>query len=98
MCRNINVNVSLSTENKESDFIKFNGTYGDSIKGSLNAEFVHTNVNLEGKDTSKLQSSFGSLKKEEVNVKKLLKDSKGRLVPIALYTVLSVLKSLCQTK
>lgn len=77
----MSVNVSLSTENKESDFIKFNGTYSDKMQGNLDANFVHTNVNLEGKDTSKLQSSFGSLKKEEVNVKKLLKDSKGRSEP-----------------
>ncbi|KAG7242002.1 hypothetical protein INR49_024630, partial [Caranx melampygus] len=69
--------------NRESDFIKFNGTYGDRIQGSLDASFVHTNVNLEGKDTSKLQSAFGSLKKEEVNVKKLLKDSKGRVLDMS---------------
>ncbi|KAG7242105.1 hypothetical protein INR49_024151 [Caranx melampygus] len=73
----------ITPENRESDFIKFNGTYGDRIQGSLDASFVHTNVNLEGKDTSKLQSAFGSLKKEEVNVKKLLKDSKGRVLDMS---------------
>lgn len=65
----------------ETDFIKYNGTYGDNIQGSVDANFVHANVTLEGKDSSKLQSSFGSLKKEEVDVQKLLRDSKDRLVP-----------------
>lgn len=76
-----NLNVSLSTVVMETDFIKYNGTYGDHIQGNVDANFVHSNVTLEGKDSSKLQSSFGSLKKEEVDVQKLLRDSKDRLVP-----------------
>ncbi|XP_053183146.1 gasdermin Eb [Scomber japonicus] len=67
----------------ETDFIKYNGTYGDHIQGSLGANFVHTNLNLEAKDSSKLQSSFGSLKKEEVDVQKLLRDSKGRILDMS---------------
>lgn len=39
---------------------------------------VKVNLNVEGKDTSKLQSSFGRLKKEEVDVQKLLRDSKDK--------------------
>ncbi|XP_018544241.1 gasdermin Eb [Lates calcarifer] len=64
----------------ETDFITYNGTYGDNIQGTMDANFVHSNVNLEGKDSSKLQSSFGSLKKEEMNVQRLLQDSKGRVL------------------
>ncbi|CAK6960544.1 gasdermin Eb [Scomber scombrus] len=67
----------------ETDFIKYNGTYGDHIQGTLGANFVHTNLNLEGKDSSKLQSAFGSLKKEEVDVQKLLRDSKGRILDMS---------------
>ncbi|XP_039972683.1 gasdermin Eb [Xiphias gladius] len=68
---------------KETDFIKYNGTYGGNIQGALDANFVHSTVNVEGKDSSKLQSSFGSLKKEEVNVQKLLRDSKGRVLDMS---------------
>ncbi|XP_073342240.1 gasdermin Eb [Pagrus major] len=67
----------------ETDFIKFNGTYGENIKGNVEANFTHTSVTLEGKDSSKLQSSFGSLKKEEVDVQKLLRDSKDRLLDMS---------------
>lgn len=76
-----NLNVSLSTGIIETDFIKYNGTYGDNIQGNVDASFVLSGVSVQGKDSSKLQSSFGSLKKEEVDVQKLLRDSKDRLVP-----------------
>ncbi|XP_044063397.1 gasdermin Eb [Siniperca chuatsi] len=66
----------------ETDFIKYNGTYGDNIQGTLDANLVLT-VSLEGKDSSKLQSSFGSLKKEEVDVQKLLRDSKDRFLDMS---------------
>ncbi|KAM6995690.1 gasdermin-E-like [Tautogolabrus adspersus] len=68
----------------ESDFIKYNGTYGDNIQGSVDANIlVGSSLKLEGKDSSKLQSSFGSLKKEEVDVQKLLRDSRGRLLDMS---------------
>ncbi|KAI3360960.1 hypothetical protein L3Q82_013170, partial [Scortum barcoo] len=67
----------------ETDFIKYNGTFGDNIQGTVDASFVHSNVTLEGKDSSKLQSSFGTLKKEEVDVQKLLQDSKDRLLDMS---------------
>ncbi|XP_076593385.1 gasdermin Eb [Chaetodon auriga] len=67
----------------ETDFLKYNGTYGDNIQGNVGANFVHSNVNLQGKDSSKLQSSFGSLKKEEVDVQKLLRDSKDRFLDMS---------------
>lgn len=70
----------MSTVAVETDFIKYNGTYGDNIQATMDASIVHSNVNLQGKETSKLQSYFGSLKKEEVDVQKLLEDSKDRLV------------------
>lgn len=67
----------------EIDFIKFNGTYGDNLQGKVDGSFVHNKVNVEGKDSSKLQSSFGSLKKEELDVQKLLKDSKERVLDMS---------------
>ncbi|KAM7420646.1 hypothetical protein PAMA_015059 [Pampus argenteus] len=67
----------------ETDFIKYSGTFGDNIQGTVDANFVHSNLNVEGKDSSKLQSYFGSLKKEEVDVQKLLQDCKGRVLDMS---------------
>lgn len=67
----------------ELDFITYNGTYGDNLKGTFEMNFVQNNVNVESKDTSKLQSSFGSLKKEELDVQKLLTDSKDRILDMS---------------
>ncbi|XP_042369527.1 gasdermin-E-like, partial [Plectropomus leopardus] len=67
----------------EIDFIKYNGTYGENIQGKVDASFVHSNASLEGKDSSRLQSLFGSLKKEEVDVQKLLRDSKDRVLDMS---------------
>ncbi|XP_020793187.2 gasdermin Eb [Boleophthalmus pectinirostris] len=67
----------------ESEFIKYNGTFGDNIQGNVGANFIQNNVSVEGKDTSKLQSSFGSLKKEELGMPKLIKDSKERLLDMS---------------
>ncbi|AWO96723.1 putative non-syndromic hearing impairment protein 5-like [Scophthalmus maximus] len=67
----------------ESDFIKYNGTYGDNIQGAMDANFVRSGVSMQAKDSSKLQSSFGSLKKEEANVQKLLQESKNRVLDMS---------------
>ncbi|XP_071388928.1 gasdermin Eb isoform X1 [Centroberyx affinis] len=67
----------------ETDFIKYNGTFGDNIQGNIDTNLVHSSVTLQGKDTSKLQSSFGSLKKEEVDVQKLLRDSRDRVLDMS---------------
>uniref|UniRef100_A0A3Q3LXN7 Gasdermin Eb n=1 Tax=Mastacembelus armatus TaxID=205130 RepID=A0A3Q3LXN7_9TELE len=67
----------------ETDFLKYSGTYGDNTGGAINASFAHSDMSLAGKDSSKLQSSFGSLKKEEVDVQKLLHDSKDRVLDMS---------------
>ncbi|XP_008289283.1 gasdermin Eb [Stegastes partitus] len=67
----------------ETDFIKFTGTFGDNIQGGVNASFVRTSANVGGKRSAKLQSLFGSLKKEEVDVQKLLRDSKDRVLDMS---------------
>ncbi|XP_040020537.2 gasdermin Eb [Gasterosteus aculeatus] len=67
----------------ETDFIKYDGTFGDNIQATVDANFNSANVSLEGKDSSKLQSSFGSLKKEELEVQKLLLDCKERILDMS---------------
>ncbi|KAK5617184.1 hypothetical protein CRENBAI_011139 [Crenichthys baileyi] len=67
----------------ETDFIKYNSTFGDNVQGNVDAKFVKGSLSLESKDSSKLQSSFGSLKKEEAEVQKLLQDSKDRVLDMS---------------
>lgn len=62
----------------ESPFLTYNGTFGDKLSGKLDTEAGSVNVSLEGQGSSKLQSSFGRLMKQELDVMKLLKDSKNR--------------------
>ncbi|XP_008430744.1 gasdermin Eb isoform X2 [Poecilia reticulata] len=65
------------------DFIKYSGTYGGGMEGSVDASFAKVNLNVKGEDSSKLQSSFGSLKKDEVDVPKLMRESKGRVLDMS---------------
>lgn len=66
----------------ETNFLKYSGTFGGSIEGNVGASSTLVNTNLQGKDNSKLQSS-GTLKKEEIDVQKLLQDSKDRVLDMA---------------
>ncbi|XP_076136757.1 gasdermin Eb [Alosa pseudoharengus] len=67
----------------EMDFLKYSGTFGEKMSSSLETEVGNANalegqVALEGKSTSKLQSSFGTLRKQELDVCALLQDSKDK--------------------
>lgn len=67
----------------KTDFIKYSGTFGDRIQGTMGADLAKNNVSMQGEDSSKLQSSFGSLKKQEVDMQKLLQDSKDRVLDMS---------------
>ncbi|XP_034017283.1 gasdermin-E-like isoform X2 [Thalassophryne amazonica] len=71
---------ALSPVVSETEFLTYQGTYGDKLSGKLDTEVGVASVTVEGQGSSKLHSSFGKLKKEELEVKKLLLDSKDRLV------------------
>uniref|UniRef100_A0A667WGS9 Gasdermin pore forming domain-containing protein n=1 Tax=Myripristis murdjan TaxID=586833 RepID=A0A667WGS9_9TELE len=64
----------------ETDFLTYAGTFGDVIGGQVDAKAGVVSVTLEGRGSTKLQSSFGKLKIEKVDVRKLLQDSNDRLV------------------
>ncbi|XP_030226617.1 gasdermin Eb [Gadus morhua] len=69
----------------ETDFIKYNGRFSDNMQGNIEAN-LHPealNLSVEGKDSSKLRSAFGSLKKEELDLQKLLRDSKDRVLDMS---------------
>ncbi|XP_029370318.1 gasdermin-E-like [Echeneis naucrates] len=64
----------------ETEFLTYEGTYGDKLSGKLETKAAYASIALEGQNVSKLQSSFGKLKKEELDVKELLNDSIERQV------------------
>ncbi|XP_067305187.1 gasdermin Eb [Pseudorasbora parva] len=66
----------------ETDFLTYNGKIVDNKGGSATADIGPGSINIGGTGSSKLQSSFGNLKKEEVDVQKLLQDSKSRVLDL----------------
>uniref|UniRef100_A0A8C7X4P4 Gasdermin Eb n=1 Tax=Oryzias sinensis TaxID=183150 RepID=A0A8C7X4P4_9TELE len=65
----------------ETNFLKYSGTFSDTTQASVNAELSNAGVrSVTGKGSSTLKSSFGDLKKEEVELQKLLDDLKDRFV------------------
>ncbi|KAM9340283.1 gasdermin-E-like [Symphorus nematophorus] len=68
----------LSPGVSETEFLTYTGTFGDKLSGKLDGEAGSVSVTLEGRGSSKLQSCFGKLKKEDLDVKKLLHDCNDR--------------------
>ncbi|XP_036439065.1 gasdermin Eb [Colossoma macropomum] len=64
----------------ETDFLKYNSTLENTTTGGAEAGFGSSSINMAGKGSSKLASSFGNLKKQEVDVRKLLDESKDRVL------------------
>ncbi|XP_029701077.1 gasdermin-E-like [Takifugu rubripes] len=70
----------LHPEVSETEFLTYQGTFGDNLSGKLDTEAGTVSIVLKGQGSSKLRSFFGKLKKEELDVTKLLQDSKDRQV------------------
>uniref|UniRef100_A0A8C2K403 Gasdermin Eb n=1 Tax=Cyprinus carpio TaxID=7962 RepID=A0A8C2K403_CYPCA len=66
----------------ETDFLTYNSKVVDNKSGSAAAELGAGAVNVGGCGSRKLQSSFGNLKKEEVDIQKLLQDSRSRVLDL----------------
>lgn len=64
----------------ETEFLTYNGTIGDKYQGKLKTEGGPVDFTFDRMFLSKLNSSFGQLKKEQLNVKKLHDDSSDKLV------------------
>ncbi|XP_051926334.1 gasdermin-E-like [Hippocampus zosterae] len=64
----------------KKEFVTYMGIFGNKLAGKLDTEAASVGVKVEAVGSSKLQSDFGMLKKEEVDVNKLLQDSNKRLV------------------
>lgn len=64
----------------ETEFLTYKGKVMDTKSGSAVAELGPGTINIGGSGSSKLQSSFGNLKKQELDLQKLLHDSKSRVL------------------
>ncbi|XP_019472015.1 gasdermin-E isoform X2 [Meleagris gallopavo] len=82
--------VSLSdvlTEDKpikpvivESDFAKYMGKFEDVVQGSIETSFGKISLGAGAKGCVESQSSFGNLRKQEVDLQQLMKDVKDRMI------------------
>ncbi|XP_074543394.1 gasdermin-E-like [Halichoeres trimaculatus] len=70
----------LTAAVSEEDFLSYEETCGGKISGELDTKAGPVGVKLGGQGSSRLKSCFGKLKKQKLNVKKLIGDSSDRQV------------------
>ncbi|XP_072009860.1 gasdermin-E [Engystomops pustulosus] len=64
----------------ESEFVKYEDKYSDTIQGNVDAEFVAIQGNVGGSEKVESQFSFGTLRKQEVDMQHLMKDVQNRKI------------------
>ncbi|NXL93202.1 GSDME protein, partial [Alectura lathami] len=64
----------------ESDFAKYVGKFEDLVQGSIETSFGKISLGAGGKGYVESQSSFGNLRKQEVDLQQLMKDVKDRVI------------------
>ncbi|XP_062425214.1 gasdermin-E [Rhea pennata] len=64
----------------ESDFVKYMGRFEDFVHGSIDTSFGKISLGARGKGYVESQSSFGNLRKQEIDLQQLMKDIKGRTI------------------
>lgn len=64
----------------ESDFAKYMGKFEDIVQGSIETSFGKISLGAGGKGYVENQSSFGNLRKQEIDLQQLMKDVKDRYV------------------
>ncbi|KAM3928535.1 gasdermin-E [Leptodactylus fuscus] len=64
----------------ESEFVKYEEKYSDVIQGNVDANFVTVHGNVGGTGKVESQSSFGTLRKQEVDMQHLMKDVQDRKI------------------
>ncbi|NXY42496.1 GSDME protein, partial [Ceuthmochares aereus] len=67
----------------ESDFAKYMGKFEDFIQGSIATSFGKINLGAGGKGYVENQSSFGNLRKQEIDLQQLMKDVKDRTIDLS---------------
>ncbi|XP_069504298.1 gasdermin-E [Ambystoma mexicanum] len=64
----------------ESDFVKYDGKFGNCIGGNIGTEVGVLELSSAGKGCVESHTSFGSLRKREVDINQLMKDVHQRKV------------------
>ncbi|GAB0184503.1 gasdermin-E [Grus japonensis] len=64
----------------ESDFAKYMGKFEDFLQGSIETSLGKINLGAGGKGYVENQSSFGNLRKQEIDLQQLMKDVKDRAI------------------
>uniref|UniRef100_A0A8D0EGL4 Gasdermin E n=2 Tax=Strigidae TaxID=30459 RepID=A0A8D0EGL4_STROC len=64
----------------ESDFAKYMGKFEDFVQGSVETSFGKISLGAGGKGYVENQSSFGNLRKQEIDLQQLMKDVKDRTI------------------
>ncbi|NXJ96696.1 GSDME protein, partial [Corythaixoides concolor] len=64
----------------ESDFAKYMGKFEDVVRGHIGTSFGKISLGVGGKGYVENQSSFGNLRKQEVDLQQLMKDVKDRTI------------------
>lgn len=64
----------------ESEFVKYQGTYGDELRANIDADFGAFHGNAAGSGLVQTTSTFGALRKQEVDMNHLMKDVHDRKI------------------
>ncbi|XP_076977648.1 gasdermin-E [Tamandua tetradactyla] len=64
----------------ESDFVKYEGKFENHVSGTIETALGKIKVKVGGKGLVESQSSFGTLRKQEVDLQQLVRDSVERTI------------------
>uniref|UniRef100_A0A4W2E963 Gasdermin E n=1 Tax=Bos indicus x Bos taurus TaxID=30522 RepID=A0A4W2E963_BOBOX len=64
----------------ESDFVKYEGKFENHVSGTLETALGKVKLNIGGKGLVESQSSFGTLRKQEVDLQQLIGDAQERTI------------------
>ncbi|XP_069852177.1 gasdermin-E isoform X2 [Dipodomys merriami] len=62
----------------ESDFVKYEGKFENHVSGAIETVLGKVKLNVGGKSLVESQSSFGTLRKQEVDLQQLIRDAVDR--------------------
>lgn len=64
----------------ESDFVKYEGKFENHVSGAIETVLGKVKLNVGGRGLVESQSSFGTLRKQEVDLQQLIRDSVERTI------------------
>ncbi|ELV13636.1 Non-syndromic hearing impairment protein 5 [Tupaia chinensis] len=76
----------------ESDFVKYEGKFENHVSGSIETALGKIKLNIGGKGLVESQSSFGTLRKQEVDLQQLIRDSTERAINLKSSVLQQVLE------